>query len=64
MLVDRSYDYHAVLAERLAAAVAVLAAHADKAKVEKSVLQAVDDALTVTLVNDEVNILMQLAEVG
>lgn len=64
MLVDRSYDYHAVLAERLAAEVAVLAAHADKAKVEKSVLQAVDDALTVTLVNDEVNILMQLAEVG
>lgn len=63
MLVDRSYDYHAVLAEGLAAEVAVLAAHADKAKVEQSVLQAVDDALTVALMNDEVNILMQFAEV-
>lgn len=63
MLVDRGYDYHAVLAEGLAAEVAVLAAHADKAKVEQSVLQAVDDALTVALVNDEVNILMQFAEV-
>lgn len=63
MLVDRSYDYHAVLAEGLAAEVAVLAAHADKSKVEQSVLQAVDDSLTVALVNDEVNILIQFAEV-
>ena len=64
MLVDRSDDYHAVLAEGLAAEVAVLAAHADEAKVEQAVLQAVDDALTVALVNDEINIGMQLAEVG
>ena len=64
MLVDRSYDYHAVLAEWMATEVTVLAAHADEAKVEQSVLQAVDDALTVALVNDEVNILMQFAEVG
>ena len=63
MFVDRSDDYHAVLAEGLAAEVAVLEAHADKAKVEQSVLQAVDDSLTVALVNDEVNILMQFAEV-
>ena len=64
MLVDRGDDYHAVAAEGLTAEVAVLAAHADKAKVEQSVLQAVDDALTGALVNDEVNILMQFAEVG
>ena len=38
MLVDRGYDYHAVLAEGLAAEVAVLAAHADKAKVEQDQL--------------------------
>ena len=63
MLVDRSYDYHAVLAEGLAAEVAVLAAHADEAKVEETILKAVDDALTVALVNDKVNILMQFAEV-
>ena len=63
MLVDRRNDYHAVFAEGQAAEVAVLAAHADKAKVEQAVLQAVDDALTVALVNDEVNILMQFAEV-
>ncbi len=64
MLVDRRNDYHAVFAEGQAAEVAVLAAHADEAKVEQAVLQAVDDALTVALVNDEVNILMQFAEVG
>lgn len=64
MLVDRGDDYHAVAAEGLAAEVAVLAAHADKAKIEQSVLQAVDDALAVALVNDEVNIGMQFAEVG
>ena len=64
MLVDRGDDYHAVAAEGLAAEVAVLAAHADEAKVEQAVLQAVDDALTVALVNDEVNIGMQFAEVG
>ena len=64
MFVDRRNDYHAVFAEGQAAEVVVLAAHADKAKVEQAVLQAVDDALTVALVNDEVNILMQFAEVG
>ena len=63
MLVDRRNDNHAVLAEGQAAEVAVLAAHADEAEVEQSVLQAVDDALTVALVNDKVNILMQFAEV-
>ena len=63
MLVDRGYDYHAVLAEGLAAEVAVLAAHADEAKVEETILKAVDDALTVALVNDKVNILMQFAEI-
>ena len=64
MLVDRGDDYHAVVAEGLAAEVAVLTAHADEAKVKQAVLQAVDNALAVALVNDEVNILMQLAEVG
>ena len=63
MLVDRRNDYHAVFAEGQAAEVAVLAAHADEAKVKQAVLKAVDDALTVALVNDKVNILMQFAEV-
>ena len=64
MLVDRGDDYHAVVAEGLAAEVAVLAAHADEAEVEEAVFKAVDDALAVALVNDKVNILMQFAEVG
>ncbi len=63
MLVDRRNDYHAVLAEGLAAEVAALAAHADEAEVEEAVFKAVDDALAVALVNDEVNILMQFAEI-
>ena len=64
MLVDRRNDNHAVFAEGQAAEVAVLAAHADEAEVEEAVFKAVDDALTVALVNDEVNILIQFAEVG
>ena len=63
MLVDRRNDNHAVFAEGQAAEVAVLAAHADEAEVEEAVFKAVDDALTVALVNDKVNILMQFAEV-
>ncbi len=64
MLVDRGDEHHAVFTEGLAAEVVILAAHADEAEVEQAVLEAADDALTVALVNNKINIRMQSAEVG
>ena len=64
MLVDRGDEHHTVFTEGLAAEVAVLAAHADEAEIEQSVLEAADDALAVALLNNKINIRMQSAEVG
>ena len=58
MLIDRSNQHQPVLTKGLADYFLILACHADKAKIKKSILETIDNPLTIALVHDKINILM------